>query len=85
VLWKLTGRTPEDVSTLLKDADGKWHLNYFAGMLSGASEVSSWKRAHFDRINQEIEKLRAEPGPLAERRAAKWEWFRDQFEVRLMR
>jgi hypothetical protein len=83
VLRKLTGRAPEDLSTLLKDADGKWHLNYFAGMLSRASNVSAWKRAHLDRINREIEKLRGEAGTLAERRVAKWEWFRDRFEARM--
>jgi hypothetical protein len=81
-IWrKLTNAPLENVSALLQDADGMWHLNYFAGMLSRADQATQWKRAHLDRINQEIDELRRSSDRVALRRVAKWEWFKGHFEA----
>jgi hypothetical protein len=81
VLRKLTDPPPEAAEVLRQDADDRWHLDYVTGMLSRADQAIPWKRAHLDRINQEIEQLSKSLDPLAPRRLSKWEWFREQFEA----
>lgn len=81
ILRKITNAPLENVSALLQDADGMWHLNYFAGMLSRADQATQWKRALLDRINQEIDELRRSSDRVALRRVAKWEWFKGHFEA----
>jgi hypothetical protein len=103
VIKKLSPKRPEDCWSLLRDADRRWHLDYFTQMMHNAASrrddggdsalrlsprylalmeadldiASRWKRAHLDRIEQEIDGLRRADaaGP-----AAKWEWFDAHFQ-----
>jgi hypothetical protein len=82
IIAKLTHMPAENIDALLQDADGMWHLNYFARMYEGQPDCAGhWKRAHLDRIKQEIDQLRRSSDPLSLARRAKWEWFREHFET----
>jgi hypothetical protein len=81
IIAKLTNTLPENFDALLQDADGMWHLNYFARMYEGQPNAGQWKQAHLDRIKQEIDQLHRSSDPLSPARRAKWEWFREQFET----
>jgi class 3 adenylate cyclase len=87
VIRRLNPIRPENSETLLRDeSDQQWHLNYFTEMMRHAAppgdeaidQASRWKHAHLDRIDREVEtlRLRGASGP-----AAKWEWFKVQFET----
>jgi hypothetical protein len=86
IIRKITHCQPKDLGIFLQDTDGKWHLNYFAAMVRQATppppntidQSVFWKRSHLARIHVNIDQLRAagKQSP-----AAKWEWFRDQFEA----
>jgi hypothetical protein len=89
VITKLTHDRPEDMDILLRDVDGKWHLNYFSVMVRQAmhpppntvGQATFWKRAHLGRISEIIDQLRASRTETSSSRAAKWEWFKGQFEA----
>ena len=90
VIAKLNHTRPKDLrDVLLRDTDGRWHLNYIKGMMRHAAppgptaldEAAAWKRAHLHTINRAIEELRGSSASEAARRAAKWEWFKTQFEA----
>ena len=86
IIEKVTRTNPENAHFFLRDTDGKWHLDYFAGMVRDArqhgSDITLWRGTHTARIDQEIERLRQDGSNSAALRAAeKWEWFRRQFEA----
>ncbi len=84
VIDQLTHERPEDVSFLLRDSDGQWHLNYFGQMArhaipSGPDSIDGairWRQAHLTLIDQNIEELRRNSPD----RAEKWQWFRERFD-----
>jgi hypothetical protein len=84
IIERLTGIPASDRTFLLHDADGRWHLNYFAEMLRHSSNgpiddehPKRWKRAHLATIDAAIEAANA----LGDARIAeKWIWFKARFE-----
>jgi hypothetical protein len=81
---------------LLKDTDGKFHLNYFGEMRRHASNAPlttkmamEWKRAHMATIDAAIasaDSARKMATTAQARTAAfkirrKWTWFKEQFEM----
>ena len=81
ILERLALDPAADRSFLLQDADGRWHLNYFARMIDNASDspmseesARAWKSAHFATIDREI--AAASKASIAE----KWTWFKTHFE-----
>jgi hypothetical protein len=86
IVEKLNHGRPEDMDVFLRDADGKWHLNYFEGMVNGSRkeryDIALWKAAHLERIDKEIKRLREDVSNLdALKVANKWEWFKERFKA----
>jgi hypothetical protein len=88
VIAKLTHDRPEDMKDVfLRDIDGMWHLNYFTEMVrrcpdEGVEQVALWKDAHLKTIARAVDELHhSVEAALAKRRAAKWEWFKERFQL----
>jgi hypothetical protein len=84
IISKLEGVPEVDRSFLLRDADGRWHLNYFAEMIRHSSNgpiddehAKRWKRVHLKTIDAAIDAANA----LGDARIAeKWIWFKGRLE-----
>lgn len=84
IIDRLTGIPESDRTFLLKDVDGRWHLNYFAEMIRYScnapitdEHAKRWKRAHLATIDNAIN----EANDSANTRVAdKWTWFKAEFE-----
>ncbi len=90
IISKLSHERPENMlDTLLRDRDGRWHLNYFTAMMRHAAPPSpdawdqalAWKQRHLARIEQEIGILKVLDANDGRDRTGKWEWFKERFEV----
>jgi hypothetical protein len=84
VIKRLAGIPVEDRTFLLQDADGKYHLNYFAEMIHHSTDgpledgnAKRWKCAHLSTIDAAIEAASTGDADIAE----KWRWFKAQFET----
>jgi hypothetical protein len=83
VIRQLRHDPPERIGALTKDTDGQWHLNYFTEMVRQAispppdERAAVWKRSHLELIAREFAAL----GEAGDGRAAKWEWFKERFEL----
>jgi hypothetical protein len=82
IIERLNGVPEADRTFLLQDIDGRWHLNYFAGMIrhspngvNNNEQASRWKRAHLATIDATIDALAHDP-----HRRAKWVWFKAHFD-----
>ncbi|MBV9627406.1 MAG: hypothetical protein JO230_04835 [Xanthobacteraceae bacterium] len=82
IMQKLDGIPEADRTFLLRDVDGRWHLNYFADMIQHSTngpiddeQAQRWKSAHLVTINAAIEGLAHDP-----HRRGKWVWFKARFE-----
>lgn len=82
IVERLDGIPEADQTSLLQDADGRWHLNYFAEMIRHASngpisdeQALRWKRAHIATIDAAVKALAHDP-----HRRGKWVWFKARFE-----
>jgi hypothetical protein len=83
IIERLTGISDADRTFLLQDADGRWHLNYFAEMIHHSSDgpikdehAKRWKRAHLETIDNAINAARVSGDA---RVGEKWTWFKAQF------
>jgi hypothetical protein len=84
IIKRLTGIPNSDRTFLLQDADGRWHLNYFAEMIRHLSNgpvddehANRWKCAHLATIDAAIDAANA----LGDARIVeKWIWFKARFE-----
>jgi hypothetical protein len=83
IIERLTGIPESDRTFLLQDADGRWHLNYFAEMIRhssdgpiGSEHAKRWKRAHLATIDNAINAAKASGDA---RVGEKWTWFKAQF------
>ncbi len=81
IIERLDGIPEGDRDFLLRDADGRWHLNYFKAMLQHSStgpideeQAKRWKRAHLSTIDRQMAQ---NDGRIRE----KWVWFKQQFEL----
>jgi hypothetical protein len=84
IIERLTGIPDSERTFLLQDADGRWHLNYFAEMIRHSSNgpiddehAKRWKRTHLATINAQIDAANALGNA---RIAVKWIWFKCRFE-----
>jgi hypothetical protein len=84
IISKLEGVPELDRSFLLRDADGRWHLNYFSEMIQHSSNgpiddehAKRWKCAHLATIDAAIDAAIALGNA---RIAEKWIWFKARFE-----
>lgn len=84
IISKLEGVPERDQTFLLRDTDGRWHLNYFTEMIRHSSSgptddehAKRWKCAHLKTIDAAINEADALGNA---RIAEKWIWFKAQFE-----
>lgn len=74
---------PDNMQTLLRDTDGRWHLNYFIGMKACGvadnsdlpNEIDNWLAKTRGIIAENISNLDSQHD-----KQAKWKWFQERFE-----
>jgi hypothetical protein len=83
IVERLAGIADADRTFLLRDMDGRLHLNYFAEMIRHSTtgplddkHARRWKRAHLSTIDAKIDAASAVDTRIVE----KWIWFKAQFE-----
>jgi hypothetical protein len=82
IIERLHGIPEAGWTFLLRDADGRYHLNYFPEMIRhssnrpiGDEHSKRWKRAHLATIDAAINALADDP-----HRRGKWIWSKARFE-----
>jgi hypothetical protein len=83
ILKELEGIPPAERGFLLQDTDGRWHLDYFTGMIRHSTnseitkeQVQRWTQAHRATIGNAIARA-ADDARIAD----KWRWFERRFEA----